>query len=57
MDCQTEAHHFEGIARLPSRGALDVMHRALVICIPKSAGALVHDFEVEEELIHGAKIR
>ena len=57
MDCQTETQHLEGVALLPSRGALDVVHRALVICIPKSAGALVLGFEVQEELMHGGNMR
>ena len=57
VDCQTETQHFEGVALLPSRGALDVMHRAFVIYIQKSARALVQGFEVLEEHMHGSKMR
>ena len=57
VDCQAEDQHFERVALLTSRVALDVMHLAFVIYIPKGAGSMVHGFEVWEVHMHGGKMR
>jgi hypothetical protein len=53
---ESKPDHFEGIALLPAFRATNVVNVTLMIGVSQNASAIVHDFEIEGEMLSSSKV-